>query len=390
MLKKRILILVETSRVFGRNIIKGISQFALEKGSWSVLLEDRGFFDRVPLWTRKIHFDGIICRTVSVDSAKFLKSFKVPIVELLGDGNYRSSDVLTDANRVGVMAAEHFHERGFRQFAYFSTGHSWWSQLFHAAYCRRLNEFGFDCHDSPLCEAKNDATLSITLQKNTETDCLEWLRRLPKPIGLFCPSDSQAIFILNLCQAADVKVPYDIAVLGVENNSTLCNAATPPLSSVVADGWNVGYHAAKLLDTMIEQHSFAESPIVIPPLGIVTRQSTDVIAVDNADVAQALHYIAAHPGLYITVKDVAQHVDVSLRTLIRKFKEVLKRSPDEEIRRVCMERAKLLLYDTNLSVAIIAENLGYASTEYFVRAFRREIGMTPHAYRRSFLADDDA
>ena len=390
MSKKRILILVETSRVFGRTIIQGVSRFALEKGSWTILLEDRGFFDRVPLWTKKIQVDGIICRTITADSAKFIDTFGVPIVELLGDGSYRSSDVLTDATRVGSTAAEHFYERGFRQFAYFSTGRAWWSQAFHDAYCQRLHELGFDCHTSPFCEGHNESTLSIVLQKKSETGILEWLRKLPKPIGLFCPADSQAIFILNLCQVADVKVPYEIAVLGVENNFTLCNATTPPLSSIAADGWSVGYQAAQLLETMIEKRPLPDLPIQIPPMGVVTRQSTDIIAVDNADIAQALHYISANPGLHISVKEVAQHVNVSLRTLIRKFKEVLNRSPEEEIRRVCMERAKLLLYDTNLSVTNIADNLGYASTEYFIRAFRCEIGMTPYAYRQSCRADEDS
>jgi LacI family transcriptional regulator len=388
--KKRILILVETSRAFGRQVIQGISQFSLEKGSWALLLEDRGFFDRVPFWVKRMRFDGIISRTINADSSKFLETFNVPTIELLGDGSYRTSDVLTDCNLVGSLAATHFHERGFRQFAYFSTGHSWWSQAFHDAYCYKLQKLGFVCNTSPFCEDRNESTLSITLRTKMETDILDWLVKLPKPVGLFCPSDSQAMFILNLCQVADLKVPYDIAVLGVENNAILCNATTPPLSSIAADGWAVGYQAAKLLDTMIEKYPLPELPIRLPPLGVVSRQSSDTIAVNNADVAKALHYIAANPGLRITVKDVARYTDVSLRTLIRKFKETLKRSPEEEIRRVCMERAKLLLYDTELSVAKIAENLGYSSAEYFIRSFRRATGVTPRAYRQAFRSGEES
>ena len=390
MTKKRILILVETSRAFGRQIIQGISQFALEKGSWIVLLEDHGFFDRIPLWMKGMQFDGIVSRTTSTDSAKFLGTLGVPVVELLGDGLHRSCDVLTDNVLVGSLAAAHFHDRGFRQFAYFSTGHSWWSQMFHDAYCRRLHELGFGCHTSPLCKERREPALPITLRNNTEIGIVDWLTKLPKPVGLFCPSDSQAIFILNLCQAANVKVPHEIAVLGVENNSILCNATAPPLSSIAADGWAVGYQAAKLLETKIEKRPLPGLPILIPPTGVVPRQSSDIVAVDNADVAKALHYISTHPGLRITVKDVARHADVSLRTLIRKFKDILKRSPEEEIRRVCMERAKLLLYDTNLSMAKIAENLGYSSTEYFIRAFRREVGTTPRAFRQALRSDEDS
>lgn len=388
MSKKRILVLIETSRIFGRQIIQGISQFALEKGSWIILLEDRGFFERIPFWVKRLQFDGVISRTTRADSVKFLETFDVPVVELLGDGSYRSSDVLTDSAHVGDLAATHFYERGFRQFAFFSTGHTWWSQSFHDAYCHRLHELGFGCHSSPLCKEHNTPTLSITLQSNTETKILDWLTNLPKPVGLFCPSDGQAIFILNLCQTANLKVPHEIAVLGIENNSTLCHAVFPPLSSIAADGWSVGYQAAKLLDTIIEKQPKPELPILIPPISVISRQSTDTIATDNADIAKALHYIAMHPGLGISVKEVARHADVSLRTLIRRFKEILHRSPEEEIRRVCIERAKLLLYDTELSIAKIAENLGYSSTEYFIRAFRRNTGVTPRAYRQSFRADE--
>jgi len=385
--KKQILILVETSRMFGRQIIQGISQFALEKGSWGLLLEDCGFLKQVPLWMKRVRFDGIICRSASFDSAKFIKTFGVPIVELLGDGVYRSCDVRTDFTLLGPMAAKHFHDKGFRRFAYFSTGYTWWSQLFHDAYCQGLHELGFDCHTSPFCEERNESTLPIILQKNTEKRIMEWLHKLPKPIGLLCPCDSQAIFILNLCRAADIKVPYEIAVLGTENDLTLCNTSMPLLSSIAADGCSIGFQAARLLEAMIEKRPHDDLPILIPPIGVVTRQSTDIIAVENTDVAEALHYISTNPGLYVTVKEVAEHIDVSLRTLIRKFKEVLKRTPDEEIRRICMERAKTLLHDTNLPVEAIAKDLGYSSTKYFVQSFRREIGIPPHEYRKSFHAN---
>jgi len=390
MAKKRILILVETSRAFGRQIIQGISRFALERGSWIVLLEDHGFFERIPLWMKGMQFDGIISRTPSAKSAKSLEMFGVPLVELLGDGLYRTSDILTDSTLVGSLAAMHFYERGFRHFAYFSTGHTWWSQAFHGAYCRRLRELQCDSHTSPLCKEPNESALAITLRNNTETSILDWLTKLPKPIGLFCPSDSQAVFILNLCQIADLKVPHEIAVLGIENNATLCNATAPPLSSIAADGRAIGYRAAQLLDAAIEKRALPELPIQVPPIGVVTRQSSDIIAVENADVATALHYISAHPGLRLSVKEIARHADISLRTLIRKFKKALNRSPEAEIRRVCMERAKLLLHDTDLSVAKIAENLGYSSAEYFVRAFRRANGRTPLAYRQTLRADDDS
>ncbi|MDR1964745.1 MAG: substrate-binding domain-containing protein [Planctomycetaceae bacterium] len=386
MKKKRILVLVETSRIYGRQIIEGITRYALEHGNWIIFLEDRGLEKKIPRLVQ-CHYDGIISRTVFAESR--LTTLQVPVVELLGDGVFRSSDILCDGNRLGVMASDYFQSKGLRHFGYFSTGQSWWSTQFYSAYSEHLATNGFSCLTNPFCRRKNDASLSLKVTDKTESRILHWLRAIPKPIGLFCPSDSQAVYLINLCQIAEIAVPHEIAILGVENNITLCNATSPTLSSIAVDGHQTGYQAAWLLDRKINKQVLPKIPILIPPIDVVARVSTDFITVADPDVAKALYFISQQVLLHITVQDIADAVDLSPRTLIRKFHESLGHTPEQELHRIRIERAKAILRNTNLSITKIGEQIGFTSTEYFVRNFRHTVKMTPKQYRLKFQNEEN-
>ena len=388
-MKKRILILIETSRIYGRQIIDGIVRYSLENGNWILFLEDRGLKKEDSHWLLQLKYDGIIARTIDAASRTFLDSFKVPLVEMLGDGKSRTSDVLCDGKLLGNMAAQHFFSMQLRNFAFFSTGYTWWSADFCENYRRCIEEHGFSCDVSPFSKKKSDASLPLLIRNGIETKIAEWLRALPKPVGVFCPSDSQAVYLVNLCQILEIAVPNEIAILGVENNATLCNATSPPLSSISVDGFEAGYQAAILLDKKINKKPLPKLPILIPPLDIVPRASTDSVAVADPDVAKALYFISQNDISRISVKDIADSVDLSHRTLIRRFHEVLGHSPESEIQRIRIERVKTLLRDTDLSVTKIAENLGYSSTEYLVRAFYKTMKMTPRRYREKIGLDNN-
>lgn len=382
--KKRILLLVETSRCFGLQIIEGISRFSLERGQWTLFLEDRGVDERPQTWHQRFQYDGVICRSTSASSADSVRKMNVPFVELLGDGESTRPDVLCDGQALGEMAAEHLLSKGLKNFAYFSLGHNWWSLEFGQAFQETLARHDMPCEISPFSKRPGDAALHLSLRKNEELEIIEWLQQLPKPIGIFCPADGQAIFALNLCQISGISVPYEVAVLGVEDNATLCNCASPPLSSVTADGHEVGYQAAQLLDAKIRGTAITDIPIKVPPLYVTTRASTDFYALNDAEVVKALRYIGESTTLRISVDQIADHVGLSKRSLIRRFHRVLGRTPEEELHRVRMELAKTLLVETDLSVSKISERVGYLSPEYFIRVFRRECDMTPKEYHRRF------
>lgn len=379
--KKRILVLVETSRVFGREIIRGITRFAVEAGDWTLFLEDRGLVQHSDFWMKHFEYDGIITRTTHRKGFEWLRKKRLPLVELLGYDREAMSEIMTDAAALGLMAAEHFRGKGLLHFAFFSMGQCWWSSEFSEEYRRALQLAGLPCEISPFSLRSSDVSLPVSLRKDDERRISAWLSSLTKPVGIFCPADSHALFLINLCRFVGIAVPQEIAILGVENNESLCNAASPPLSSIAANGQEIGYRAAELLERKLKDGPLPDLPVKIAPIQVITRQSSDLVAIADPDISKAIQFIRDYVSSRITVRHVADHAGLSVRTLLRRFHESVGHSPETEILKMRMERARSLLRETDMAVSAIARSLGYLTSEYFIRAFRRECGMTPKKFR---------
>ena len=199
---------------------------------------------------------------------------------------------------------------------------------------------------------------------------------------MFCACDVYAIQVTNACRRRGIAVPAQIAVLGVDNDPVVCSVSFPPLSSVDLNSRRVGYEAAALLDRMMAGQPPPQKNILVEPSRVVTRESTDMMAVDDADVAQAVRLIREHACRGLRVKDVVEAVGVSRRVLQQRFRRILRRTPKEELMRVQIDRAGMLLTQTEMSVEQIAKCTGFAAPAYFIRAFRRETGVTPRVYRK--------
>ena len=380
--KKRVLLLIETSRSFGRLVIQGVSRYVSEYRNWSFFFEDRGLAEKFPSWLDSWEGDGIITRSRNFALYNKLMKKGVPLVELHGDGKKFNPHVEVDEETSCRMAAEHFWNHGFRDFAFFSMGHNWWSQNRYECFKLAVEALGGTCYCCPQAKAKADVMLSVVWRKGCEAEVLKWVQTLPRPTAVFCPWDMQAFFFINFCQTNGILVPEDIAVLGYGNNADLCRCSLPPLSSVALNGIEIGYQAASLLDKMMNHRPLPELPIRIPAMHVAARQSTDIIAVKEPTVARAIGFIreniAEHPG----IMDVANNVGVSKSTLNRLFRKWFGCSPQQEISRVRMEWAKELLRETDFSIGSIATQIDYVSTANFVRAFRELNGVTPQEYRR--------
>lgn len=281
------------------------------------------------------------------------------------------------------MAAEHYGERGYRNFAYFSLGSNRWSHGFYKAFRHFAEErWKGNVSACPLIQRKARPFFNATtVSREDEQLILEWLRSLPKPVGIFCTCDINASFLLNMCMVADIAVPDEAAVLGVGNNDILFQASNPPLSSINPNGQTTGFQAAQLLDRRIQKIKDPPLPIWIPPLGVVVRKSTDNIAVDHPDFVAALRYIRDNATQRISVNDVVEYVQVSRRTLYRWFRKYIQRSPEKEILRVKMQRAGELLLETNENVELVGRQVGYPWVGHFIRTFRKYYGMTPKTFR---------
>ena len=214
-----------------------------------------------------------------------------------------------------------------------------------------------------------------------QTRLRAWVRDLPKPIGVFACFDIEAQRLLDACRETNIAVPEEVAVLGVDNDLLLCNLSNPPLSSVIPDARRTGYEAAALLDRMIAGEFVAPEAHLFRPLGIVTRQSTDVLAIPDPDVAAALRLIREHACDGINVEDLLRKVLMSRRVLEERFRRILGRTPHQEIMRVKLARARRLLAETNLPLSGVARQVGFSHEEYLSVVFKRETGQSPRAFR---------
>jgi LacI family transcriptional regulator len=376
----RILLLVETSRASGREIVEGIARYAHENGPWSIEFEDRALDSLPPKWLKEWRGEGIIARTIDIKLAKQLKATRLPLVELHGDPQYGTARVTWDTGVMAKMAAEHFTNCGLRQFAYFSYGESWWIEIHREAFLKVLREQGYGCtvYEPPSSEQRIPVW-----HERQRPRVIKWLNSLPRPIGIYAAGDFHAVRLLHMCRDLNIAVPEEMAVLSVGNDPVICETVHPTLSSIDYNARRVGFEAAQMLHQMMEGKRPKEDVIYIPPSHVAVRQSTDLMVIDDPDVVQASRYIRENACMGIDVSRVAEVLGLSRSVLERRFHYYLGRTPKEEIMRIRLERAKMLLAQTSKTGAQIARQSGFSSLAYFTRAFRREVGMTPQTYRRT-------
>jgi len=373
-----VLLLVDTAAPFGRSVIQGIGRYALENGPWSIQFVYRALDSLPPQWLKQWRGDGIISRTVNLKQAKMLWATKVPLVELHSHPKIGVPQVRIDLMMEGRMAVDHLLNCGLRQFAFFNYGEAWWITLHREAFCRAVKEREHDCHSyQPPASVRSVPAW----RESQRPGLIKWLRSLPRPIGIFTAGDIHAAFLLDICRENNIAVPEEMAILGMGNDSVICETVRPTLSSIDVGARHMGYEAAKLLDRMMAGKA-TKDIIYVSPSHVVVRQSTDLVAIEDADVAQAVRIIRESACTGIDVAHIAEQVGLSRRGLERRFRQYLGRSPKAEIMRIRIEHAKMLMVQTDQTSESIARKSGFSSLEYFTRVFRRMVGMKPQAYRK--------
>ena len=383
--KRNVLLIIETSRAFGRGVLQGISRHMLEHDDWIVHVEDRGLLESIPSWLKTWTGDGIITRTPSFSIARMIRNKQVPVVELLGNGIQIQPEVRGDEDHVATLAVEHFAQVGFSDYAFFAVGNAWWSLLRQEAFVRTVKEHGGTVHVFPHA-GTGDRVFYPVWTPQFDRAMLKWLRRLPKPVAIWAVSDILAIRLLEGCRQLDLSVPEEIAILGTTNDVLLCNTLTPPLSSIDLNAFRIGYLAAERLGKKMQGETLESSPVLVPPTGVVARQSTDIVAFPDRQIAMAVRLIRTDATSGLSVEQVAESIGISRRTLQRRFQALLGHSVEKEMMKTRINRAKRLLNETDFSLPAIAIKTGFATADYFVQAFKRETGLTPGRYRQSLPA----
>jgi LacI family transcriptional regulator len=236
---------------------------------------------------------------------------------------------------------------------------------------------GFACH---IFEAP--ARLRTATWEDEQDQIAAWIHRLPKPVGVMACNDDRGFQVLDACRRINVSVPEDVAVIGVHNDEILCHLADPKLSSLDVDTHRIGYVAAAVLERMMAGEPPPTESVFLAPRVVVARESTDVLATEDRELAEAIRFIRAHACEGLRLKNLCTITSLTQRTLTRRMKNRLGQSPKEEITRVQLEVAKGLLAETDLSVVVIAERCGFAQPKYFSQVFHDKVGTPPALYRR--------
>lgn len=382
----RVALLIESSRAYGRGLLRGICQYAKAHGPWSMFHQERKIGDEAPPWLKRWRGDGLIAR---IENAKLLETVRkmgLPCVDLMGRHRSPQIPVIdTDEQAVVELAMNHFFERGFQHFAYCGYAGLGYSEnrlrFLEASLTARGIELSvYEGPHKPHVRSGLSATEAAGLLY--EDDVAAWLRSLPRPVAVVACNDIRGQQVLNACRDHDIAVPDEVAVLGVDNDEMLCELSDPPMSSVEPNTEKIGYEAARLLERMMGGQAPRTTLQTIQPLGVVTRLSTDVLAIRDRQIAAALRFIRDHATSSIGVSDVLRHVSVSRSTLERRFSELLQRSPKEEIIRQRLHRVRQLLLETDYTLARVAELSGFSHHEYMSTLFRQKVGCTPGQFRK--------
>ncbi len=374
----RVALLIETTRTYTRELLGGIRRYIAEHGPWSTFIELRALDSSPPPWLKGWDGDGIISRTFTQETADIITASGVPAVEIRSSRLCRNLPFVGMDNRlIGRTVAEHFFNRGYRNFAAYSLETESFFEQRVQNYVKVVKAVGCSC--TVLPEAQSE---TVADWEQSQDRLMAWLSELPKPVGIFAANDQLGVRLLDACQRAGLAVPEEVAVVGAENEETLCEFATPPLSSLRYDGPTVGYLAAQMLDRLMSGKKLQPRETLVPPKGIMVRASSDDLVINDQLVARAVRLMREGVNTGITVDDVCRKLNASRSTLERRMQVALQRTPKQEIQRLRFRMVERMLRDTDLTMEAIAQQAGFTHSHYLQAAFKERHRMTPGEFRK--------
>jgi LacI family transcriptional regulator len=374
----RVKLLIDTSSSWGRDLIRGVSAYVRQHGGWALDLEYRGRYEKLHLpadWRGH----GIIARVTNPQIAREIVARGLPAVNVswFSHGSPEIARCTNNETSFGRLMADYLLLRGFRSFAYFgaSRPRPGYSDRVKENFAATLAAAGF-----PVKLWRDPARKSA----GARSPMADWLRGLPRPVGVGVWSDDVGRKVAHACHIAGLKIPDDVAVISAEYDALMNSLSDPPLTTVDYLTEHVGYEAAALLDRMLGGDPPPADGVIIEPLGVITRQSTETTSVPDALVVAALKFIRQKLHQPIQVTHLTKELKVARRGLEQRFRKVLGRSVAEEIRRVRMDYVKKQLRDTVEPVSAIAAACGFLHPEVLTRSFHREFGLSPSDFRRQY------
>jgi LacI family transcriptional regulator len=377
----RIGLLLPMDLDYGRAVLRGVKHYTKPNKPWRFHLGIPDVNEAIALHDWKP--DGVIAHIGATNMVPPLKGLGVPVVNVTNAFDPAPSPrVGIDNLAVGKLAAMHFLERGLTHFAFLGYRGYPYIRDREAGFIQAIREAGYECisrSDPSVVHPTGGGYWGIA-----EEGLADWLVSLPKPIGILAARDQYGLQLTELCHMHNIHVPEDVAIVGVDNDEVVCEVATPQLSSIAAPGERTGYHAAAMVEDLIKGKTLKEEVLLLPPTGLITRQSSDIMKVEDREVLAAVRFIRNRINEPLNVTDVLNELYISRSSLERKFRSILGRTPLEEIRRVRIEQVKSLLAGSDITVREIARRTGFRSAERLCTTFRASAGEAPSQYRKRF------
>jgi len=382
----KVMLMIENSREYGRQLLRGISKYASLYGPWNFYMGEPFYYGVSSTKKSTLHLigkwgvDGIIMR--ESEEIKQIAQTGVPAIICTTYTKERIPGFVSlfgDCAGAGKLAAEHLLARGLKHFAYCGLDNMFWSDERGASFQKHISQAGFNVqfYKQPSSKRKQ-------LWEFEQGIMSEWLRRLPKPVGLMTCTDDRSQDVVEACKAAGIHIPEEIAIVGVDNDEFVCGLSNPPLTSVALNATNAGYEAAEMLHGLMKGKKRTDAVIIARATHVVARQSTDILAIDDAEVAGAINFIRQNARRAIQLFDVVNSGTLSQRALQQRFKKVLGRTIHDEINRVRIDHICQLLLNTHKSISDIALELEFNSAEHIARYFKKEKGIVPREFRKQF------
>jgi LacI family transcriptional regulator len=362
--------------------ITGLLRYSIEHScNWSYITSPESLALSV-LELRGWRGDGIITALNTPSEAACVKQLKIPTVNISGTLHKTPVPrVSLDNGMVGQLAADHLIERGFQAFAYYGLRDVAYSLVRQQAFDARLAASGF--HSVALLMPPTYRAKGLQW-RDQQRRLIRWLGSLSKPVGLFAVTDYRARQVLDACRQIGLRVPQQVAVIGVDNEEVICAHVQPQLTSVARNNQQEGYHAAAILDQLIRGRKVETTEEMIPPIGVVARESTETVAFKDVRLCQAIEYLNKHIEDPIGVQEMASHVGVSRRWMEYAFRDALKVSPYQYIRNRRLTLAQHLLGEEPATkIYQIARRTGFSSAKQLSMSFCQEFGQSPREYQRS-------
>lgn len=362
----------------------GVIRYAREYTNWQLIFNvysfslTNKFTDIESLKDAEI--DGLIFISGDDEKLNQVKQLDIPAVSITNsESEIRFPSSVSDDFAVGRIAAEHLIERGFRNFAYCGSSETLWSRQRLVGFREKLAEHQLTCHTFAYEELLD---LDPTFYQDTADGLRKWLSTLPRPLAVFGEHDTRALHVLEACRDLNYSVPNEVAILGVDNNQIICDSLVPSISSVEQNAERVGYEAAALLARILQGQARENEQVIVPPKGIVTRMSTDILAVDDPYVASALLYMRDNLAEQIGINDIVKAVGISRSNLEARFRKRLHTTINNELRNRRLKLAMSLLLDTMMPLEEIAQATGFRRATYFSNTFTQHVGVAPGLWRR--------